>query len=52
MFAHSPESWTKLWIGIFTQLEGPQFAQKHVKVNVRLNVSNLFVRTIVANRYI
>jgi hypothetical protein len=41
MFAHSPESWTKLWIGIFTQLEGSDFAQKHVKMNARLDVSDL-----------
>jgi hypothetical protein len=33
-YLHSTESWRRLWIKTFTDLEGAEFAEKHVVVDV------------------
>jgi hypothetical protein len=33
-YLHSPESWTKLWKQTFADLEGEEFVEKSLKVDV------------------
>lgn len=35
-FIHSPESWEDLWLSVFTELEGVQFAYERVSVKAEL----------------
>lgn len=35
-FIHSPESWKNLWIKVFTELEGVEFAETRVIVDAFL----------------
>jgi len=38
-FLHSPESWKNLWISVFTELEGREFAETRVVVDAQLTKS-------------
>ncbi|VDC06430.1 unnamed protein product [Peniophora sp. CBMAI 1063] len=39
-YAHSPESWVKLWKDVFTSVRGEGFAKEHVLVQAELKQSN------------